>query len=146
MASAGKSGKGNGPNVTKKQLVDAIAGRSGLSRHDVQLVVKGMLDELVEAVRQGNRVELRDFGVFEVKERAARTAQNPKTLEPVPVPPKRAVRFKPGRLMREALEGPAAGESAPVVDPSSNGHIAAARPETPIVEVPVREAATASNS
>jgi integration host factor subunit beta len=52
---------------------------------------------------KGNRLEFRDFGVFEVKHRRARKAQNPKTLEPVQVPPKRTVKFKVGRLMKQTL-------------------------------------------
>lgn len=104
MASKGNASIGNEKNVTKKCLVDEITRQSRLSRHDVQTVVQGVLDQMIEAIGQGKRIEIRDFGVFEVKSRAARTAQNPKTLEPVPVPPKLAVRFKPGRLMRSALE------------------------------------------
>ena len=54
---------------------------------------------------KGNRLEFRDFGVFETKTRVARTAQNPKTLEQVHVPAKRVVKFKMGRLMRQKLNG-----------------------------------------
>ena len=90
--------------VTKKELVERIAQRSGLQRNDVKTVVQGFLDAVVEELGQGNRLEFRDFGVFEVRQRAARNAQNPKTLVPVQVPAKRTVRFKPGRLMREQGE------------------------------------------
>ena len=172
MASAGKSGKGGGTNVTKKHLVDAIVAQTGLPRSDVQQVVQHVLNELIDAVRQGNRVELRDFGVFEVRARAGRTAQNPKTLEPVPVPPKLAVRFKAGRLMKLALEDrsreamQANGQAAPQAhraavqhdtptmhlspDPATNGH-AKPRLETderdaPVIEVPQRQPASASGS
>ena len=61
------------------------------------------LDEIGTELAKSNRLEFRDFGVFEVKERAARTAQNPKTLEKVQVPTKRTVKFKMGRIMRERL-------------------------------------------
>jgi len=61
------------------------------------------LDEIATELARNNRLEFRDFGVFEVKERAARTAQNPKTLEKVQVPAKRAVKFKMGRIMRERM-------------------------------------------
>ena len=87
--------------VTKKELVERIAQRTGLQRNDVKTVVQHFLDSVVEELGQGNRLEFRDFGVFEVRQRAARNAQNPKTLVPVHVPAKRTVRFKPGRLMRE---------------------------------------------
>jgi len=59
---------------------------------------------VIDEIAEGNRLEFRDFGVFEVKHRAPRMAQNPKTLERVPVPAKRTVKFKAGRRMRESLE------------------------------------------
>ena len=138
MATKGSAGNGSDRNVTKKHLVDIIAGETKLPRSDVQRVVQGVLDQLIEAVRDGKRVELRDFGVFEVKSRAARTAQNPKTLEPVPVPPKMAVRFKAGRLMKEALEAKAEDAAKPV-EASQNGYAHAEEREAPVVEVPSRQ-------
>ncbi|MFG0283084.1 MAG: HU family DNA-binding protein [Phycisphaerales bacterium JB039] len=95
-------------NVTKKHLIDSIASETGIKRTDVKRVVQGLLDQIVVELGNGNRLELRDFGVFEIKERQARLAQNPKTLERDTVPPKRAVKFKVGRKMREALETPEA--------------------------------------
>ena len=62
-----------------------------------------MLDEVVAELGRGNRLEFRDFGVFETKVRKARKAQNPKTLEPVEVPEKRTVKLKVGRLMKQRL-------------------------------------------
>ncbi|MDX2016995.1 MAG: HU family DNA-binding protein [Planctomycetota bacterium] len=90
--------------VTKKDLVDRIAQRTKLKRNDVKTAIQEFLDQTILELKKGNRLELRDFGVFEVKERAARTAQNPKTLERVEVPAKRTVKFKVGRLMRESIE------------------------------------------
>jgi integration host factor subunit beta len=65
--------------------------------------VQQFLDEITKELTKSNRLEFRDFGIFEVKERAARTAQNPKTLEPVEIPAKRKVKFKMGRIMREGM-------------------------------------------
>lgn len=90
--------------ITKKELIDRIADSAKCKRVDVKKVVQTFLDHIVSELGQGNRLEFRDFGVFEIKERAARTAQNPKTLERVSVPPKVTVKFKVGRLMRESLE------------------------------------------
>jgi len=135
----------DGPNITKKDIVRRVAARTGLKRAIVQLVVQALLEQIIEELKQGNRIELRDFGVFEVKQRAARTAQNPKTLERVPVPPKRAVRFKVGRRMRLAAEptAPTAPEPPADHDPAGfNGSLAAAarvRGQSP--EVHVRPAA-----
>jgi integration host factor subunit beta len=65
--------------------------------------VQQFLDEVITELGRGNRLEFRDFGVFETKIRKARRAQNPKTLAPVDVPEKRTVKFKVGRLMKQKL-------------------------------------------
>lgn len=90
--------------VTKKELIDRIAERTQAKRVIVKRIIQSFLDEVVrELCEKSNRLEFRDFGVFETRTRAARTAQNPKTLERVEVPTKRTVKFKMGRLMRENL-------------------------------------------
>ena len=89
--------------ITKKELIDRIAESSGQKRVQVKKVVQQFLDEVVNELGKGNRLEFRDFGVFETKLRKARRAQNPKTLEPVAVPEKRTVKFKVGRLMKQKL-------------------------------------------
>src|ERR1700754_1333157 len=89
--------------ITKKELIDRIADSSGGRRVQVKRVVQQFLDEIVAELGRGNRLEFRDFGVFETKLRKARKAQNPKTLEPVAVPEKRTVKFKVGRLMKQKL-------------------------------------------
>jgi len=90
--------------VTKKDIIERISERTGLKRTDVKLVIQEFLNEVIGELGLGHRLEFREFGVFEVRQRAARTAQNPKTLEPVPVPAKNTIKFKPGRRMREAAE------------------------------------------
>ena len=89
--------------VTKKDLVDRIAEQTGNKRVVVKKIVQQFLDEVIDELGYGNRLEFRDFGVFEIRERAARVAQNPKTLARVEVPEKRTVKFKVGRLMKERL-------------------------------------------
>ena len=89
--------------VTKKELIDRIAERTQAKRVSVKRVIQAFLDEIIAELRQDNRLEFRDFGVFETRTRAARIAQNPKTLDRVEVPAKRTVKFKMGRLMREHL-------------------------------------------
>jgi integration host factor subunit beta len=89
--------------ITKKELIDRIADHSGNRRVQVKKVIQQFLDEIVNELGKGNRLEFRDFGVFETKIRKARKAQNPKTLEPVAVPEKRTVKFKVGRLMKQKL-------------------------------------------
>jgi len=89
--------------ITKKELIDRIADATGHRRVQVKKVVQQFLDEIVAELGKGNRLEFRDFGVFESKLRKARRAQNPKTLQPVAVPEKRTVKFKVGRLMKQQL-------------------------------------------
>jgi integration host factor subunit beta len=90
--------------ITKKELIDRIAERTQAKRVAVKRIIQTFLDEITkELCENDNRLEFRDFGVFETRTRAARVAQNPKTLERVEVPAKRTVKFKMGRLMRENL-------------------------------------------
>ncbi len=91
------------PTITKKELVDRVAERTQSKHATFKAVVQQFLDEITSELAKNNRLEFRDFGVFEVKEQAARTSQNPKTLEPVEVPAKRKVKFKMGRIMREGM-------------------------------------------
>ena len=113
--------------ITKKDLVDKIAARmTNCPRADVKLVIQSFLDGIIDELGKGNRLEFRDFGVFEVKERAARVAQNPKTLVPVKVPPKRTVKFKVGRFMKDQLDSYPSAKPEVVVNPeivSSNGRL-----------------------
>lgn len=89
--------------ITKKDLVDRIAEETGNKRVVVKKIIQRFLDEIVNELGSGNRLEFRDFGVFEIRARAARIAQNPKTMEKVYVPSKRTVKFKIGRLMKQQL-------------------------------------------
>ena len=98
--------------ITKKELIDRIAESSNSRRVLVKKVVQQFLDEIIDELGKGNRLEFREFGVFETKLRKARKAQNPKTLEPVEVPEKRTVKFKIGRTMKQRL----AGLSGAVID------------------------------
>lgn len=100
--------------ITKKDLVDRIADSTGNKRVVVKKIIQGFLDEIVNELGDGNRLEFRDFGVFEIRARAARIAQNPKTMQKVKVPSKRTVKFKIGRLMKQRLfDGEFDGGSRP---------------------------------
>jgi integration host factor subunit beta len=89
--------------ITKKELIDRLADQVGCKRLLAKEMVQSFLDSLVQELANGNRLEFRDFGVFETKLRAPREAQNPKTLEKVPVPERRTVKFKAGRVLKERL-------------------------------------------
>ena len=94
--------------ITKTELVNRIAEETRQTKVVVKDILQRFLDSITEELAEGNRIEFRDFGVFEVRERAPRRAQNPRTLEEVEVPRRRAVKFKAGRRMGERItEGPA---------------------------------------
>ena len=89
--------------ITKKVVIDRIAENTNTRRAVVKPVIQSFLDEIIDELAKNNRLEFRDFGVFETKMRAARKAQNPKTMEQVQVPAKRNVKFKMGRLMKQKM-------------------------------------------
>jgi nucleoid DNA-binding protein len=90
--------------VTKKEIVKAIADELGLTQMAVKEVVQMTFDHIVDTLVDDRRIELRNFGVFEVKRRAARQARNPKTGEPVEVAARYVVAFKPGKEMEERVK------------------------------------------
>ncbi len=96
--------------TTKKELIDRIAQNTQAKHVLVKATVQNFLDEVVSELAKGNRLEFRDFGVFEIVTRAARMSHNPKTMEQVHVPAKRVVKFKTGRLMKQKLNGRVASE------------------------------------
>ena len=90
--------------MTKRDIVVRISGETGLIQHQVMDVVQKTLDYISEALAAGDKVELRNFGVFEVKVRKARVGRNPNAPETdVPIPQRSVVRFKAGKEMRESV-------------------------------------------
>ncbi|MDP6118396.1 MAG: HU family DNA-binding protein [Planctomycetota bacterium] len=89
--------------VTKKDLILRVIERTNEEQELVQEVVQNLFDEMNQQLGVGNRIELRDFGVFSFKKRAARIGHNPRTLEKVPVPAKMVVSFKMGKKMKDAV-------------------------------------------
>jgi integration host factor subunit beta len=94
--------KGEG-HVTKRDIVKTLADKFALSQVDARKIVQGTFDAIVNTLVEQGRIELRNFGVFEVKTRKPRRARNPRTGEPVEVPARRVVTFKPGRLMESRI-------------------------------------------
>jgi nucleoid DNA-binding protein len=89
--------------VTKKEIVKTISDEIGLTQLKTKEIVQKTFDAIVEALVEERRIELRNFGVFEVKQRAARKARNPRTGAKVNVPEKFVVTFKPGKEMEEKV-------------------------------------------
>jgi len=86
--------------LTKRELVLAVSQQTGLTQVEVKRVVQHALTYIVESLKAGKTIELRNFGVYKVRQRAPRRGRNPKTGQEVPVPARRVVVFKPGLLMR----------------------------------------------
>jgi len=89
--------------TTKKDIVRRIAKKLKLPQVDTKKVVQSTLDTIVDVLATEGRLELRDFGVFQVKQRAARRARNPKTNQEVMVPPRKVVTFKPGKVLEQTI-------------------------------------------
>ena len=89
--------------MTKKEIVKQISEELGLTQLKTKEIVQKTFDAIVETLLSERRIELRNFGVFEVKRRKARKARNPRTGEKVDVEPKNVVTFKPGKEMEERV-------------------------------------------
>jgi integration host factor subunit beta len=121
--------------VTKKEIVKTISDEIGLTQLKTKEIVQKTFDAIVETLVEEGRIELRNFGVFEVKKRAARKARNPRTGDKVHVPEKFVVTFKPGKEMEERvrkLEEKAAAERErrEAMARSEAARTAAASPQT----------------
>jgi integration host factor subunit beta len=90
--------------VTKRELVQRIAEKTGVQQVSAKEIIQTFLDEIIVELASGNRLEFRDFGVFEPKTKARRLARNPRTGDKVEVPAKTTVKFKIGRLMKKRIQ------------------------------------------
>jgi len=91
--------------VTKKKLIQSISQSRGLHPNDVRNVIQAFLDAMTDTLTQGDRLEFRDFGVFEVVERKKKIGRNPKNASvPIIIPARKAVKFTPGKKMRHLIQ------------------------------------------
>lgn len=90
--------------MTKKDIILKVSDETRLKQIDVKKVVQKIFDCIVESLVRGENIELRNFGVFKIKQRKSRTGRNPRTGEVVPVPPRRVVVFKSGLEMKQKLK------------------------------------------
>ena len=90
--------------MTKRELVIEVAERLGYTQNEVSSIVQSTLDAITEALSEGERLEIRNFGVFEVKTRDARIGRNPRTGQEVPIGTKRVATFKPGKALKELVQ------------------------------------------
>src|SRR3990170_6124937 len=93
--------------MTKKKLINPISQDKGIHPNDVRHVIQAFLDKMTECLSEGNRLEFRDFGVFEVVKRRQKIGRNPKNATiPIIIPARSAVKFTPGMKMKQLIESP----------------------------------------
>lgn len=90
--------------MTKRELVMQVSERLGYTQNEVSDVVQATLDSITKSLAEGERLEIRNFGVFEVKTRDARMGRNPRTGEEVPINKKHVASFKPGKALKERVQ------------------------------------------
>jgi DNA-binding protein HU-beta len=90
--------------MTKADIVDRIAKGTGLTKIETKAVVEGFMTTVQQAMEEGERIELREFGVFEVQHRAPRTGRNPQTNEPVPIDERFEPVFRPSDKFKKAVD------------------------------------------
>lgn len=92
--------------MTKKKLINAISAEKEVHPNDVRNVIQAFLDKMTDCLARGERLEFRDFGVFEVVQRKQKIGRNPKNASvPIIIPARNAVKFTPGKKMRRLIEG-----------------------------------------
>ncbi len=89
--------------MTKADLVEIVAKEADMTKKDVEQLVEIIFDSIVSTLNKGEKIELRGFGSFRVRERNARKGRNPKTGEPVEIPAKRVAYFKPGKDLKDII-------------------------------------------
>lgn len=90
--------------MTKKELIDAMAETSGLSKKDCEIALNTFTQVVENALKSGDKIQLTGFGSFEVKERGERTGRNPKTKETITIPASKAPVFKAGKALKDAVQ------------------------------------------
>lgn len=104
--------------MTKAELVEDVARAAELTKKDAERLVEIVFESIIETLNQGEKIELRGFGSFRVRERGARRGRNPKTGDPVDIPAKRVPYFKPGKEMKELINEESAGDGSSAGTPS----------------------------
>ncbi len=102
-------------SMTKAELVEDVARAAELTKKDAERLVEIVFESIIETLNHGEKIELRGFGSFRVRERGARRGRNPKTGDPVDIPAKRVPYFKPGKELKELINDEiSAANSSPV--------------------------------
>jgi integration host factor subunit beta len=89
--------------MTKAELVEEVAKQSQLTKKDAEMIVQTVLDSITESLQRGEKIELRGFGSFRIRNRSSRQGRNPKTVSGVSVPAKKVPYFKPGKEIKDLV-------------------------------------------
>lgn len=103
--------------MIKADILQKVADKLDMKEKDALQVVDTILDSMKEVIQENHRLEIRDFGVFQVKTRKARVGRNPRNKKEYPIPERKVLTFQPGKELKKRLEGPPA-ESAPTQEPA----------------------------
>src|SRR5215212_6645586 len=114
--------------MTKAELVEDVARAAELTKKDAERLVEIVFESIIDTLNQGEKIELRGFGSFRVRERGARRGRNPKTGDPVDIPAKRVPYFKPGKELKELINEPS---DSPISSTGGGGDAPATTPTTP---------------
>ena len=104
--------------MTKAELVEDVARAAELTKKDAERLVEIVFESIIETLNHGEKIELRGFGSFRVRERGARRGRNPKTGDPVDIPAKRVPYFKPGKELKELINEDGEQSAAPADPPN----------------------------
>ena len=104
--------------MTKAELVEDVARAAELTKKDAERLVEIVFESIIETLNQGEKIELRGFGSFRVRERVARRGRNPKTGDPVSIPAKRVPYFKPGKELKELINDDNSGSPQSAANPA----------------------------
>ena len=100
--------------MTKADLIEGLSNKLGLNKGEAEKAVNIVLDDIINALKQGERVNISGFGTFSVSTRQARTGRNPKTGESIEISASRSAKFKPGKQLKDSLnDGDGSQPSAP---------------------------------
>jgi integration host factor subunit beta len=117
--------------MTKAELVEDVARAAELTKKDAERLVEIVFESIIETLNHGEKIELRGFGSFRVRERGARRGRNPKTGDPVSIPAKRVPYFKPGKELKELINDDNSG--SPATAPNSSRTLGEDNHQPPII-------------
>src|SRR5215468_2508283 len=106
--------------MTKAELIEGLANKLNLNKADAEKAINILLDDIIAALRQGERVNISGFGTFSVSERHARTGRNPKTGESIEIAASRSAKFKPGKQLKDSLNESAGAAPASSSQPAGS--------------------------